>query len=184
MGALAALSYTRPAMAVACLYVLILLTVPAASWAQSAPPQPPAPTQRDAEFGPEDAAPAPAHKPATPLDLDRLLRPPGVVTSAPSAEPTYGGRDRTAWRDEFQRANLEVADLEAKVEVSQNRLRQTATGDWNYSPAGGQATDPEVLKLRAQLRRDRQSLETSRQRLRDLRVEASLAGVPEVWLKP
>jgi hypothetical protein len=84
----------------------------------------------------------------------------------------------------FERESLEVADLEAKVEVSQNRLRQTASGDWNYSPAGGQATDPEVLKLRAQLRRDRQSLEASRQRLRDLRVEASLAGVPAEWLAP
>ena len=29
-----------------------------------------------------------------------------------------------------------------------------------------------------------QSLEAARQRLRDLRVEASLAGVPEAWLKP
>jgi hypothetical protein len=41
-----------------------------------------------------------------------------------------------------------------------------------------------VLKVRAQLRRDRQSLEASRQRLRDLDVEASLAGVPEDWRKP
>ncbi|MGH2900204.1 MAG: hypothetical protein ACRDMZ_16135, partial [Solirubrobacteraceae bacterium] len=78
----------------------------------------------------------------------------------------------------------EVADLEGKVEAIQNRLRQVTSGDWNYTPSGGEATDPEVLKLRAQLRRDRQSLEASRQRLRDLQVEASLAGVPEEWRGP
>jgi hypothetical protein len=136
------------------------------------------------DFGPEEAAPAPQNKPAAPLDLDRLLRPPGVVPATPTAEPTLGGRDRAKWRSEFANANAEVADLESKVEVSQQRLRANTVGDWNYSPAGGEASDPEVLKLRAQLRRDRQSLETARQRQRDLRVEASLAGVPEAWLKP
>jgi hypothetical protein len=150
-------------MRLGCSCLLVFLSVATLSWGQ---------------------APAPQQKPSEPLDLDRLLRPPGAITATPSAEPSFGGRDRGAWREEFQRATLEVADLEEKVEVSQNRLRQTATGDWNYSPAGGEATDPEVLKLRAQLRRDRQSLEASRQRLRDLRVEASLAGVPEEWLKP
>ena len=78
----------------------------------------------------------------------------------------------------------EVADLEGKVDFTQDKLRVAAAGDWNYSPAGGEATDPEILKLRAQLRRDRQSLETARQRLRDLQVEASLAGVPEEWRGP
>lgn len=166
-------------MLAALLCLLILVATPATLWAQTAKPA-------GDEFGPEDGAPAaqPQKNPSQPLDLNRLLRPPGVPATTPSAEPTYGGRDRAAWREAFQRETLEVADLESKVEVSQNRLRQTATGDWNYSPAGGQATDPEVLKLRAQLRRDRQSLEASRQRLRDLRVEASLAGVPVEWLTP
>ena len=88
------------------------------------------------------------------------------------------------WQDEFRRAREEVSDLEGKVEAGQQHLRSAAGGESNYSPAGGEATDPEVLKLRAQLRRNRQSLEASRQRLRDLDVEASLAGVPEDWRKP
>jgi hypothetical protein len=164
-------------MRVAGLCLWITLAVPSLSLAQSAPPP-------GGDIGPEDAGPAPQHKPSVPLDLDRLLRPPGSIPTAPTAEPSYGGRDRAAWREEFQRTNAEVADLESKVEVSQNRLRANTAGDWNYSPAGGEASDPEVLKLRAQLRRDRQSLEAARQRLRDLRVEASLAGVPESWLEP
>ena len=67
-----------------------------------------------------------------------------------------------------------------------SRMIFSLSSSWTWSRlrlATGEATDPEVLKLRAQLRRDRQSLEASRQRLRDLRVEASLAGVPEDWLE-
>lgn len=145
------------------------------------------PTDPEAKSAaPSEPAPAPAAAPDTapkkPLGLDRLLNP-GVVSAQPTGK-YYGGRDQKGWQEEFRRAREEVSDLEGKVEAGQQHLRSAAAGEWNYSPAGGEATDPEVLKLRAQLRRDRQSLEASRQRLRDLDVEASLAGVPEDWRKP
>ena len=127
-------------------------------------------------------APAPDAPPPKSLDLDRLLHP-AAVRMQPSGS-ILGGRDQKGWRAEFRRARQEVSDLEGKVETGQKNLRSAAAGEWNYTPAGGEATDPEVLKLRAQLRRDRQSLEASRQRLRDLGVEASLAGVPEDWRTP
>ena len=164
-------------MRIARLCLWVMLAAPALARAQSG--EAPA-----ADPAPDSTAPAPAVKPPAPLNLDRLLRPPGVAPETPTAEPSYGGRDRSEWREEFASANAEVVDLESKVEVNQQRLRANTAGDWNYTPAGGEASDPEVLKLRAQLRRDRQSLEAARQRLRDLRVEASLAGVPEIWLKP
>jgi hypothetical protein len=127
---------------------------------------------------------APATKPAAkpPLDLDTLLKPPAVKVQPTSN--TYGGRDQRAWQEEFRKARQEVSDLEGKVEAGQAHLRSAASGEWNYSPAGGEPTDPEVLRLRSELRRNRQSLEASRQRLRDLQVEASLAGVPEAWRTP
>ena len=66
--------------------------------------------------------------------------------------------------------------------MAQEGIRAAAPDDWSFSPTGGgMPSDPEVLRLRAQLRRDRQSLEAARQRLRDLDVEASLAGVPDGW---
>lgn len=170
MGGSGPLSYNRAAMHAVPLICLLVIAMTGPSWAQTAPN--PADTA--------DPGPAPQHQPTKPLDLDRLLRPPGVPVES-NAGPSYGGRDRGEWQDEFVRARSEVVDLEGKVETLQNRLRQATAGDWNYSPAGGEATDPEVLKLRAQLRRDRQSLEASRQRLRDLQVEASLAGVPDEW---
>jgi hypothetical protein len=135
---------------------------------------------------PQATQPAPAPPPDAPapksVDLDRLLHP-SAVHMQPSGS-VLGGRDQKGWREEFRRAREEVSDLEGKVEAGQKSLRSAAAGEWNYSPAGGEATDPEVLKLRAQLRRDRQSLEASRQRLRDLGIEASLAGVPEDWREP
>jgi len=183
MGAPGRLSYNRPPMrslphglAAAALATFFLAGVARA-----------ADTDPDGAETPKTTEPAPEAAPSTgappkSIDLDRLLHPPAV-----RMQPTgdiLGGRDQKGWREEFRRARQEVSDLEGKVEAGQQHLRSAATGEWNYTPAGGDATDPEVLKLRAQLRRDRQSLEASRQRLRDLDVEASLAGVPEAWRQP
>ncbi len=72
------------------------------------------------------------------------------------------------------------------MDALQVKLREVSGGaEWSYSPAGaGDATDPEVLKLLASLRRDRGSLETAHMRLRELEVEASLAEVPDHWIDP
>jgi hypothetical protein len=137
-------------------------------------------------LGAGEPAPAPAPEPesapagdAAPLDLDRLLRVPNV--SAPE-EPRLGGRSRRAWYDDFARSRTDIADLERRIQEAQEKLRAQASSDWGFTPAGASTpTDPETLKLRADLRRDRQSLETARRRLRDLEVEASLAGVPDDW---
>ena len=121
-------------------------------------------------------------RPAPTLDLDRLLKP----RTTPSLQRRFGGRSRGAWEAEFARARNEVAGLELKVAEAQVRYREASSAEWGYSPTGGQGmpTDPEVLRIRAEIKRDRQSLETSRKRLRELGVEASLAGVPEEWTLP
>jgi hypothetical protein len=126
-----------------------------------------------------EAVPADAPDGSPALDLDRLLRVPGV--SAPQGE-RVGGRPRRAWYEEFARARAEIAELERRIEESKTALRARAPSDWGFTPGGASMpSDPETLKLGAALRRDRQSLDTARQRLRDLEVEASLAGVPDDW---
>jgi hypothetical protein len=134
--------------------------------------QPPQARETDIEPNAPDATPA--------LDLDRLLRPRGTpIVRQPSM---HGDKNRQQWQEAFEQARLEVEVLESRIEVAQEKLREASSGEWLYAPAGGgAAVDPEVLKLRTELRRDRQSLEMARRRLRDLDVEASLAGVPEAW---
>lgn len=120
-------------------------------------------------------------RPAPTLDLDRLLKP----RTTPGVQIHYGGRSRGAWEAKFARARNEVAGLELNLVEAQERYREASSGEWGYSPiGGGMPSDPEVLKIRAEMKRDRQSLEAARKRLRELGVEASLAGVPEEWTLP
>ena len=135
------------------------------------------------EAAPETAGSAQDPGGALP-SLDSLLRPRDHfdVPNAPASGEERGGRDEEAWRLSFSQLHGEVAQLEARVDALQEQIRTAAGGEWNYSPVpGGESTDPELLKLRTKLRRDRKSLETAEERLRDLDVEASLSGVPDDW---
>ena len=116
------------------------------------------------------------------LELDRLLRIPRGAIAAPELR---GGKDRATWASEFSGAREEVQGLELRIRETQEQLREAAPQDWSFSPTGGGApSDPEVLKLRALLRRDRQSLQAALKRLQELEVEASLAGAPASWREP
>jgi hypothetical protein len=130
---------------------------------------------------PAPSAPPPARSPE--LGLERLLNPRANTPAAPRGDAP-GGKDREAWEREFLKARSEVAELRARVEATQSEMRDAAGAGWSYSPGGGQAENPEMLKRKAQLKRDRQSLDAAEQRLRDLEVEASLAGVPQEWMHP
>lgn len=151
---------------------LWIAAVPAWAEPESAPVD--AAAERAVESGPGAARPS--------LSLDSLLSPRSVEWG--SKEALRGGRDRGAWRREFEGARAEVTQLEGQVDEVQKKLRAaSAGGGWSYSPAGaGEAVDPEVMKLRAHLRRDRASLDSARDRLRNLEVEASLAEVPDRWI--
>jgi hypothetical protein len=130
----------------------------------------------------EPTAESSGSSPAPKLQLDRLLRVPGDAVSQPQL---LGGKDRPTWQAEFATARREVDELEQRIADTQRELRETAPDDWAFAPTGGGApTDPGIMKLRATLRRDRQSLEAARERLRELDVEASLAGVPVSWRQP
>lgn len=115
------------------------------------------------------------------LDLERLLRPRAPLPP-PAPRALRAAKERGDWEAEFRTLRTEIAELENRIEVARARIREASATDWGFTPTGGgMPTDPEVLRLRAELRRDRQSLEASRRRLRNLEVEASLAGVPDDW---
>jgi hypothetical protein len=159
-----------------CFVLSALLAAPAA--AQEAP---------DAPDANSSDTPTPSTGPTTPpkpsIGLDRLLQ---LPTRRPyDQDPRTGGKDRETWVGDFADAREEVRDLEEQIEENSEKLRGLSRSDWGFSPTGGgPPTDPEVLAVRAQLKRDRESLETARRRLRDLEIEASLAGVPADWTRP
>ena len=170
--------------------LVLLLAAPLSALAQSEAESPgTAPSAESADpansaGGAEPGLNEPALKAARrPLSLDSILSP---RQENWAAKPTLrGGRDRETWRRDFENARAEVSQLEGQVDGLQEKLREASTGEWSYSPAGaGEASDPEVLKLRAQLKRDRSSLTTAQARLRELEVEASLAEVPDPWIDP
>ena len=155
--------------------LLAVLWIPVAAAAEEAPETPePAPREERAPVYPAAGTPA--------IGLDRLLKVPRGVGSPPTRR---GKRDERAWKLEFTTARTELADLERRVAETQEKLGEYSGASMGYSPTpGGIGSNPEVLRLRASLRRDRQSLETAGRRLRDLEVEASLAGVPPEWSEP
>ena len=171
--------------------LLVSVLVPAApftaGWAQAQ-----SPGGADKSQGGEGEASAP-RKPS--IGIDSLLRPRSMTPSsgsapAPAAAPTeelHGGRNREAWAKAFIDARAEVREIETRLEKSRKKVREasSSSGAYQYSPIGGTestSTDPEVLKARAQAGRDKKELEAAQTRLRDLQVEASLAGVPEEWI--
>lgn len=149
---------------------------------------------------PSSSAPQPpaddsdsASRPKPKLGIDSLLRPRVVAprrASAPAvpSEETHGGRNRESWARAFGDARAELREAEAGLEKSRKKLSEASQGgNYTYNPLGGtdsSPTDPEVQKAKAQRDRDRKAIEAAQKRLRDLTVEASLAGVPDEWIPP
>lgn len=145
---------------------------------------------------PTTAEPAPADgdgsasRPKPKLGIDSLLRPrsvtPRTAVPATPTEESYGGRNRQAWANAFTDARAEVRFAAEAVEKSKKKLSEVSQGGgYTYNPLGGteaSPTDPEVQKAKAQRDRDKKALEAAQKRLRDLDVEASLAGVPDAWI--
>lgn len=100
-----------------------------------------------------------------------------------------GGATRSEWRERFRLAREEVAAARAGLERAQAELEKHAGagGDWNIAPPGvgaGLAGDARAQQLRAEIKRYRKELERAERQLRELEVEAELAGVPEDWVGP
>jgi hypothetical protein len=63
---------------------------------------------------------------------------------------------------------------------------QGGSSQWSVAPPGttgpsNTSTSPLSFRLRQQLRGDRDSIESAEKAMRELRIEADLAGVPENW---
>lgn len=155
--------------------VALALALPAG--AQEGAEDPPAPAPPPADSGADPA----------PVALDRLLRLPDSVEYDMEER---GGATADEWRARFERARSAVVAAREQVEDAQRRLEEEATSEsaWKVAPpglggvpGGGGSEAPANYKLSMELRRAKDDHAAARRALRDLTIEANLAGVPESW---
>jgi hypothetical protein len=126
-------------------------------------------------------------QPAPPVAYDALFRLPH--DSAPA--PAQGGAalDRKRWEERFAAVRGELDGARASLAKAQTDLEALAhkTDSWQMAAPGAQPTSensPVSYKLRQDIRQHREEVGRAERRLRELEVEASLAGVPPEWQKP
>ena len=123
-----------------------------------------------------------------PVGLDALLKLPSEATR-PLAPGERAGGDRERWEKRFGDLRTELADAKADLAEAQAELEDLARGSdaWQMAAPGAQhdpETSPISHKLRSEIRGHREDIARIERRLRDLDVEASLAGVPPEWRRP
>jgi hypothetical protein len=127
--------------------------------------------------------------------LDVLLQlPTGYGGSSPNAgTPSVAGASEVEWRRRFREAREALSEARLALEATKREL-DGAAGDsgsaqWSMTPpsAGGdgpsasQSGSPLSFKLRQQLKQNREALDQAERALRELDIEANLAGVPQPW---
>ncbi len=154
----------------------------------SAPPAAdPAKTEKivvPTKSGANAQGPAPRRKTG---DLDSLLRLPNDFLGG-SGSQTVAGASRSEWHRRFVKAASELVQARKALEATKRELDGVAESgggsQWSIAPPGGESapsSSPLSFKLRQQLRGDRERIEMAERALRDLRIEADLAGVPQSW---
>lgn len=96
-----------------------------------------------------------------------------------------GGATRGEWRERFVALRAELSREREQLESAKLALEKAASGAdaWTFSPAGiGNVTDSPVdHQLREKIRHGEAAVARLEHSLRELEVEANLAGVPEEW---
>lgn len=120
----------------------------------------------------------------SPPALDQLMKLPDSVEFSSEKR---GGATRSEWRQRFEDARERVDAAAAALAKAQEQLASVvgSKNDWQFTPPGlpaGAATDSTAnFQLRQEVKRQRSELARAKLRLRDLQIEANLAGVPEDW---
>lgn len=163
------------------LLLAVLFLAPTPGWAEEGTD--PAPERLVVPGGPTGAAGQGAP------GLDALLSVPKDYLEPRGR--TVGGAGEDEWRRRFARAHERLEGAQTALDETKGALDQAAAGSgasqWAVAPpgasgGGGSPTDsPLSFKLRQELVRNRERLEEAERALRDLRIEADLAGVPPDW---
>jgi hypothetical protein len=120
--------------------------------------------------------------------LDALLQLPNSFRSRET--PSVAGANEAEWRRRFVNSERELSSAREELARSKRELDAVAEGggssQWAVAPpgasnSGGPSISPLSFKHREAVRRSREALDAADRALRELRIEADLAGVPPAW---
>ncbi len=132
------------------------------------------------------AADVEAESPPKSVSLDQLLTLPSAL---PVESAQRGGQTRGEWNGRSAEAEAEVETAQADLDESLERLSELVgkTSNWKVGAPGVQAgasdNSPVNYGLRQEIKQNREDVVRAERKLRELSVEANLAGVPEDWYK-
>jgi len=122
--------------------------------------------------------------------LDDLLRLPSDFNPRQSTARPVAGASEDEWKQRFARAEKAIGEAKETLAATRRELDGVAetggSSQWSVAPpgasgGGGPTTSPLSFKLRQELQRNREALDEAEKALRELRIEADLAGVPPEW---
>jgi len=134
--------------------------------------------------------------PAPPaVALDKLLKIPDTLDLGSDPGAVRGGDTKVEWVSRFRAAHQEIAQAREALAATRAELEELSgsSGAWAFSapsPGGAgpsqskQGDQPLDYQLSGELRRNREEVERLERQLRELQIEANLAGVPEEWQNP
>jgi hypothetical protein len=119
---------------------------------------------------------------AAPVHLDQLLT---LPTDRQYSVERKGGLTRGEWRARYGEVRADLRKEREAYEQTQAKLEDEAGGQWSVNPIPGAEQDtsksPVDFQLRTQLRRHRDEIDRLERKVRQLDIEANLAGVPDEW---
>jgi type II secretory pathway component PulM len=117
------------------------------------------------------------------VQLDDLLK---LPDSGSYDVERRGGATRGEWRERFVNVQSDLDEERAALAQAKQELEKVAgnADAWKLTPPGATAGNDAPLdyRLRNQIRQHTAEVERLEKQLRDLQVEANLAGVPDSWL--
>jgi hypothetical protein len=130
------------------------------------------------------AGPGRAQEPAAePAQLDRLLK---LPESQSYGVDRRGGLSRGEWRTRFLEVRTSLDNERKALAAAQGKMDEVAgsASNWQMAPIPGMEPSPDApldYQLRLQIRRHKSEIDRLEKKLRELEIEANLAGVPEEW---
>jgi hypothetical protein len=131
----------------------------------------------------QDEAEDDAGEAEAPAELERLLT---LPDSKSYGVDRRGGLSRGEWRSRFTELNDALAGERKALAEAEAKLDEAAgsASNWQMAPVPGLEPSPDApldYQLRVAIRRHRSEIERLERKLKQLEIEANLAGVPAEW---